>query len=234
MPKLATGSLSGMVAATLMACLMEPSLAAESIVLSGVEIGGKAKYAYLGTVMPVGNGVLGDGWVHRLWLDYNRYQYAADNLVVQVKRASTEYALGYHGGSRPASYALYLGANYAYATPDPVPESFVDRGGKLRLRASAELSSELGGGWRGDFIASHLLGKADYWLRGRLTQNFHMLRVGPELIVQGDREYNMSKLGLLVSGIPLGKQGDLMFKIGKTWTDTGTSPYVGAEYVAPY
>lgn len=56
----------------------------------------------------------------------------------------------------------------------------------------------------------------------------------PEVITQGDPNYSMSKLGMLVSGIPLGKQGSVMLKAGAVFEDRGTTPYIGVEYVQAF
>lgn len=209
-------------------------MARESLLLTGMEISDQAGYAYLGSITPLGNSVLGNGWVRRLWLDHNRYQYESGNQTIQVKRSGAEYALGHQGWTSRTSYAVYLGAGYAHTTLDPNDTSFDDRGGKFRVRMSGELGIDLPSDWRGDFIASHTLGRTDYWLRGRFTHAYGRFRIGPELITQGDEHYSMTKLGLLLSGISLGKQGSLMLRAGETWNDTRTRPYVGVEYTMPY
>ena len=218
----------------LMCVAVNPAMAQDSLLLAGAEVSDQAGYAYLGSIIPIGDGVLGNGWVHRLWLDHNRYQYESGSRDIHVERSATEYALGYHGGTPQKSYAIYLGAGYAHTTVDPVDPKFDERGGKVRARMSGELGIELPLAWRGDLIASHTFGRSDYWLRGRFTHAAGKFRVGPEFIAQGDENYSMTKLGLLFSGIPLGKQGNLMLKAGEVWDDTRAKPYAGIEFTMPY
>lgn len=146
-------------------------LAQENLVLTGVEVSGRAGYAYLGSILPLGDSVLGNGWVQRVWLDHNRYQYQSGNQNIHIQRSGVAYALGYQSGTSHLSYAAYFGAGYAYSDMDHEDPGFKERGGRVRPHLSGELGVELPLGWRGDLIASYTFIKSDYWFRGRFAHS---------------------------------------------------------------
>jgi hypothetical protein len=222
----------------LAACALAlPVEAQTGIALAGVEAGNDAQYAYLGTVLPLPGQALGQGWAQRYWLDYTGYIYEkGPGQEIDARVGGVEAALGYTGSSAAGWWGVYLGARYGETRLSPEDpgneESGAQFSGKLQIEGEAALSPT----WRINGIANHLIGLSSYWSRLQLqTRLDNQLLVGPELIVQGDNNYSLYKLGVFVGGIKLGRDAALTVKAGASNQDSGsTGAYAGVEWYLPY
>lgn len=211
--------------------------AEEKVVLAGAEVGRDSQYAYLGILQPFPGQRLGSGFVQRYWLDYITYQYdKAPAQTIEVRIVSGEAALGYQQSNANSWWGMYLGARYANTRLSPVGPGNEGRGGRLRTKVQLEGETEVGAGWRINGSASHLVGDANYWARLRLqTVLANQLRVGPEVIVQGDSSYSAYKVGAFVGNIKLGASTALTLKAGMNKSgDAPASLYAGAEFYIPF
>lgn len=209
----------------------------DKVVLAGAEVSRDSEYAYLGILLPFPGQRLGSGFVQRYWLDYVTYQYdKTPGQTIEAKIGGGEAAFGYQQSNAKSWWGMYLGARYANTRLSPIDLDNEDRGRKLRAKVQLEGETDLGAGWRINGIASHLIGDANYWARLRLhTELANQLRVGPEVIVQGDSRYNAYKVGVFVGNIKLGSTTALTLKAGMSKSeDTQASLYAGAEFYIPF
>lgn len=214
-----------------------PVWAQEKVALAGAEVSRDSQYAYLGILSPLPGQQLGKGFVQRYWLDYIAYQYDKTPLqTIEARIAGGEAALGYQQSDARSWWGVYLGARYANTRLSPDDLENHDRNGRLRAKLQLEGETEVGAGWRINGIASHLVGDANYWARLRLQIMLgDQLRVGPEVIVQGDSNYSAYKVGAFVGNIRLGASTALTLKAGMSKPeDAPASLYAGAEFYIPF
>jgi hypothetical protein len=206
------------------------------VVLTGVEAGSATHSAYLGAVLPLPGSTLGKGWVQRYWLDYTAYRYEKTARVdIDAKVAGLEAALGWQGSAGADWWAAYVGARYGHTRLTPDDPANEDRGGKLGLKLQLEGETALSSAWRLNGVASHRVGQSDYWLRLRAQTGLGQLRLGPELVVQGDPVYRIVKLGVHVGGIPLGRDAVLTVKAGASKLNSDPlGAYAGLEGYFPF
>jgi hypothetical protein len=221
----------------LAACLAAlPAEAQTGVALAGVEAGRATHSAYLGTVLPLPGSTLGKGWVQRYWLDYTAYRYEKTaGQDIDAKVAGLEAALGWQGGAGADWWAAYLGGRYGHTRLSPDDPANEDRGGNASVKLQLEGEAALSSAWRLNGVASHLVGRSDYWLRLRAQTGLGHLLIGPELVVQGDPVYHILKLGVYVGGIPLGRDAMLTVKVGASKLNSDPlGAYAGLEWYFPY
>ncbi|MBT9591471.1 MAG: cellulose biosynthesis protein BcsS [Thiobacillus sp.] len=188
-----------------------PVWAQEKVALAGAEVSHDSQYAYLGMLLPLPGQQLGKGFVQRYWLDYIAYQYDKTSVqTIEARIGGGEAALGYQQSNAGSWWGVYMGARYG--------------------------ETDVGVGWRINGIASHLVGDANYWARLRLQTTLrNQLRVGPEVIVQGDSNYSAYKVGAFVGNIMLTPSAALTLKAGVNKPqDAAAALYAGAEFYLPF
>src|SRR5882757_11565778 len=124
-----------------------------------------------GTLVPIGQGRLGDGWVMRQWFDRLTYRY--DGSVPDIRAEAYGYApaIGYQwpvgDGSNHAG--LYAGLRVVHTQLSPDDPSNVDRGTHARFSLQGELTSQLGAMVQNQFFAQGEFGYGAYFVRDRLV-----------------------------------------------------------------
>jgi len=202
-----------------------------------MELSRDSQYAYLGTVLPLSGQHLGQGFVQRYWLDYVTYRYEkTPQQDIDAKVVGGEAALGYQQSSAGSWWGAYLGARYADTRLSPRDPDNRNEGRQWHAKLQLEGETELGGGWRINGIASHLIGDSSYWARLRLqTVLSNHWHAGPEVIVQGDPYYSAYKVGAFVGNIKLGASSALTIKAGLSKPESDSaSLYGGAEFYIPF
>jgi hypothetical protein len=211
--------------------------AQEGIVLSGVEASRDNQYAYLGVVMPLSGQRLGQGFVQRYWLDYTGYSYEKQPFqTIDSAVMAVEAALGYQQSNASSWWAGYLGTNYADTRLSPNDPDNTNQGRQWYARLQLEGETDVAAGWRGNGIASYVIGDFNYWARLRLQTTLgNQLHIGPELVVQGDSYYDAYELGMFVGNIKLGETSALTLKGGVSQSSNeSASLYLGAEFYIPF
>lgn len=214
-----------------------PVLAQEGVVLTGVEASRDNQYAYLGVVMPLPGQRLGQGFVQRYWLDYTGYSYEKQPYqYIDSAVTAVDAALGYQQSNASSWWAGYLGAHYADTRLSPNDPDNDSQGKQWHARLQLEGETDVAEGWRGNGIASYLVGDFNYWARLRLQTTLkNQLHIGPELVVQGDSYYDAFKLGVFVGNIQVGQTTALTLKGGVNKTSNeAASLYLGAEFYIPF
>lgn len=205
--------------------------AAAGTVLAGAEASPESSYAYLGMVLPLAGGGEGAGrFVQRYWVDHLTYAYDGQPGEVEAEAWGGEAALGYTRALGRAWWAVYGGLTYRDTDLDPDDRSSEARGSHTRLRLQLEGEADLVAGLRLNANASYVFGLDAYWTRLRL---FHPLtghlRVGPELVFQGDDDYQANQVGVVLDGLRL-EQANLAVKAGVSRLEGQSSTgYVGFE-----
>lgn len=226
-----------LVSAAVVALWGMPAWAQEGIVLSGVEASRDNQYAYLGVVMPLSGQRLGQGFVQRYWLDYTGYTYEKQPFqTIDSAVTAVEAALGYQQSNANSWWAGYLGAHYSDTRLSPNDPDNTNQGRQWHARLQLEGETDVASGWRGNGIASYLIGDFNYWARLRLQTTLgNQLHIGPELVVQGDSYYDAYELGVFVGNIMLGETSALTLKGGVSQSSNeSASLYLGAEFYIPF
>lgn len=205
--------------------------AAAGTVLAGAEAAPESSYAYLGMVLPLADGADGAGrFVQRYWVDHLTYAYDGQPGEVEAEAWGGEAALGYTRAQGRAWWAVYGGLAYRDTDLDPDDRSSEARGSHTRLRLQLEGETDLVAGLRLNANASYVFGVDSYWTRLRLFYPLAGgLRVGPELVYQGDDDYQANQVGAVLDGLRL-QQASLAVKAGISRLEGQSSTgYVGIE-----
>lgn len=177
-----------------------------SLLLGGAEAGGQGtRYSYLGLLAPLSGTTLRPGFVQRYWLDWAQYRYAVGSAAVYAQAPGLEAALGYTGLAGSASYGAYLGVGYRDTRLTPNLEGAGTRGAQWSLDPQVQVEIPIARQWKLNTIASYALGPDSYWARVRVLRSWaggH--EVGPELVLEGDRDYRAAQVGIATLGwLPL-------------------------------
>lgn len=191
--------------------------AADSLFLAGTDQSSLGSYSYLGALVPVGQGQLGDGWVMRQWVDRLTYRYNGSVPDIRAEAYGYAPALGYQwpmgDGSNHA--ALYAGLRVEHTRLTPDDPGNVDRGTRARFSLQGELTSQFGAGAQNQFLAQGELGNGAYFVRDRLAWRvFGHYTLGPEAIAKGSRVYQAREAGLCFGGIALTPRASLLVRGG--------------------
>jgi hypothetical protein len=215
------------------------TLARDITLLTGAEVRRNDEYyAYLGALVPLrSSDRLGAGWVQRYWVDGLNYgfdvsdpaRFATDPQNIRARALGLEAALGYHLRDDRGGVAAYLGFRHQQSTLSPdVPDSRV-RGSQWWPRAQVEVDARLTAKVHAYGIVAYTFGLDGYWSRLRVMHDLGGLEVGPEAILQGDRDYRARKVGLVTTGLHLGANLTMGLRAGYHFQANANSPYVGVE-----
>lgn len=222
------------------------------LLLAGAELRNQgAYYTYLGTILPLpGNNQLGNGWVQRYWLDLFGYNYLKDDVRIDAHARGLEAAIGYQRSPQWGSWGVYVGLRYQNTSLSPFDPDSKIRGNQLLPKIQGEITVPFASTWQFSGIASYIPTATDlrtnlnamdtrsidgYWLRARMLKtlaNSHF--IGPELIFQGDPNYNATKLGVVYGNITLASKLSMNLRGGYHWQSNHNSPYAGVEFIYEY
>lgn len=210
---------------------VKSALAADGLVLAGGEVARDAYYAYLGHLAPLPGSKLGNGWVHREWLDALQYSYDTSEKIT-ARSPGFSGAIGYQGSKDGAAWAGYLGLRFADTNLSPDDPANVNRG--FRTRAQAQLEYRVPRAVAGaefDGLAQWEFGSRSWYARIRLNG----WRFGPELVFKGSPDYHAVQVGL-TTRVYEGRDGDALTLKGGVSRQSGdsTGPYLGLEWLRPF
>jgi len=216
----------------LLAALAGTAQAEESMGFTGAEISGhNAKYGVTGMIAPLPGYHIGDGWVVRGLLDGVTYSYEKNSTTIDAEAYGAELALGYQGYYSQGWYAAYAGVFYRNTEFSPDDPNNEIRGGHVDMRFQLEGEHNFTDSFKLNANASYAPDHEAYWFRLRpLYRIGTHVYVGPEGIIQGDKDYDAWQAGLVVTNIKLADNVDLGFKAGARKTEgQSASPYIGVE-----
>lgn len=200
----------------LLAAVAAPAHGADALLLAGTSDSSLGSYGYVGALIPLGDSSLGQGWVMRQWLDGITYRYNGFAPDIHAQAYGYAPAIGYQWPTGSGSQAaLYAGVRLANTHLSPDDPSNVDRGTRARFTLQDELTSPVGGAAQNQFLAEGEFGNGAYYVRDRLVWRFaNHYSFGPEVILQGSREYRAHEAGLCLGGIALTRRVSLLAHAG--------------------
>ena len=189
-----------------------------------------------GLIIPFwGNNHLGQGWVQRYWLDTFSYTYDAGGRDIDATIFGAEAMVGYQNSRPGLSGAIYFGVRYSHTELSPDDPNGALRGDQVWPKAQIEGEAQLSPSWRTNGIIAYTLILDGYWARARLLYGLSGNKfIGPEVVVQGDPNYNAQKLGVVYGGFEIASKVFLTLKAGYRFQSGADSPYVGAELVGEF
>ena len=196
----------------------------------------KEDYYLGGLIIPFwGNNHLGQGWVQRYWLDTFSYTYDAGGRDIDATIFGAEAMVGYQTSRPGLSGAIYFGVRYSNTHLSPDDPNGALRGEQFRPKAQIEGETQLSSSWRANGIVAYTLILDGYWARARFLYGLSGNKfIGPEVVVQGDPNYNAQKLGVAYGGFEIASKVFLTLKAGYRFQSGADSPYVGAELVGEF
>lgn len=208
-----------------------PVSAAENLLLTGAESSPLADYEYVGMLVPLGNGSLGNGWVMRHWLDRFTYHYATNGQNIDAESYGYAPAIGYQSTLAGSHVGISGALRIGNTRLSPDDRSNADRGTRARFSTQVEMTTPFGRSVENQFIAQAQLGNGGYFARERLLiRGFGQYIAGPEMVVKGSREYSGWEAGLTFGGISLGGRATLLLRGGAGGQPGhSTEAYGGAE-----
>lgn len=223
--------------------LDEPQVAEESavntsnkmFVFAGSEIGTKASISAIAGAMaplPINNSQLGNGWVTRLIGFGSSYKYTASNRSIRSRVASTELSFGYTESSEKGWWGAYMGPSITYTSLSPDDLANKSRGKQWALDFQVDGERNITNKFKLNGSASYqAFANNAFWTRLRpLTRVRNNIFVGPEVIYQGDNRYRAWQAGAVITGIDVGYNTQLGFKLGIQQTKgESAGAYMGVE-----
>lgn len=203
----------------------------DNLFLTGAEVtDASASYLYLGTSLPLPDSSLAKGYVFHLWADYLTYAYEAGLTDIDAEVNSISASLGYHDSGAGFWWNARAGliqSNTRLSPNDPSNESSGSQTGiKLQLEGERQLSADDKINGNLSFVSR----RAAYWSRVRyLMRNDDDTYHGPELIIQGDENYEAQQLGWVLTQVPLGGGWDFGVKGGARLENSDVAVYAGVE-----
>ncbi|MEW5782789.1 MAG: cellulose biosynthesis protein BcsS [Pseudomonadota bacterium] len=202
--------------------------------LAGFEFAKDNSYFYLGGIQAASN-ALGAGLAYRAWLDVGTYQYDKSGSPIDARYWRVSGAAGYQSAGERGWWAGYVGAAYQQTSLSPDDPENASRGGKVNPFVQLEGETQLAPDLRALLGASYTFGREAYWLRGRIFKSIGASRrIGAELVLHGDPDYDAAQLGGLFV-LPLDGKTMTIFKAGiRTATGSASSPYGGLEFTRSF
>ena len=199
--------------------------------LGGVEISRDASYAYAGRVTPLPGSQLGNGIVSRLWVDWSTYKYEKNNVSYDASVPGVEIALGYQHAKADYWWSAFGGVIYHYTSISPHDPESAAQGGKFRTKLQVEGEQKINQLWKLSGNASYIFGQEAYWTRARLFRSIGSgHRLGLEAIIQGDPDYRLTQVGVVLFGIKLSDEISTGVKIGVRKAEgLNSQAYMGVE-----
>jgi hypothetical protein len=211
------------------------SNAAEKLLLTGVETtSDSSRYFYLGALIPLDK-TLSRGFALHLWTDFQEYFYDAGAAEIDVNANSVSAAIAYHDSGSNYWWNTKVGIIRSDTRLTPVDPGNPSIGKLTDLQLQFGGERHLSSTVKINGIVDYITDRDAYWSRLRLLwqiseQRYH----GPEIIIQGDPNYDVQQIGWVITGIKIQGHSTLSAKLGFRKSDGTTSGYVGVELVVPY
>lgn len=171
-------------------------------VFAGVS-GGEDQSVYAGALMALPGASLGKGLAVRVSASAGTYEYAGGPGIVEADFSGVDAAVVYQASS-PSGYANFgLGARYIDTSLSPSDPANEREGGHWDATVSVDGAKDMGL-WRAGLYSSYGVSMRDYYVRADLTRAVNdQVRLGAEVVAQGDRMYDRQKYGAVVAFSPM-------------------------------
>ena len=205
--------------------------AADNMFLTGAEVtSASSAYLYVGTSLPLPASTLAKGYVFHIWADYLIYDYKAGSVTIDAEVHSLSGSIGYHDSGVDYWWNARAGiiqSDTSLSPDDSGNESSgLETGIKLQLEGEKQLTADSKINANIAFVSK----RSAYWARVRyLMRNDDETYHGPEIIFQGDANYEAQQLGWVLTQMRLNNDWDVGVKAGLRLDDGEVSEYVGIE-----
>ncbi|MES2887716.1 MAG: cellulose biosynthesis protein BcsS [Pseudomonadota bacterium] len=228
------------------ACLTAPALctaqAASSspdLLIAGSQGSSDTHYSYVGTLVPMWGGTLGQGWFRKTVASWLTYRFdtvqAGQNVTVRAQAPGIEGGLGYawNAPGRAADVSLSIGARHTRLDPDVSTAG--TRGTELTLTPQGFIRQDLNRWLDADVLASYSFGTEGRFARGRLgTRVVPNWRIGVEGVQVAGPDYRSLQRGVFAS-TSLSNGMSLDLNAGQARARDGkTAAYVGVALSKTY
>lgn len=203
-----------------------PAATSAGNIFTGLNAREDAWYSYLGGNYVLGGDKTASGVLLHAMFGYGGYEY--DTLLGGVDADLTEFDFGLGYQWALPSHRLSLIGAYNWVdhdlTGNPIDIANNDSEGESSgFKAKVDIWNTDASRYLYGATATYSTANDDYWSRALVARNFGSFFLGPELIFQGNNEYEECRIGLAVAGIKLGP-ADLGASVGYAWAepDQGT------------
>ncbi|MBI5026965.1 MAG: cellulose biosynthesis protein BcsS [Nitrospirae bacterium] len=214
------------------------SMAASYSVLAGGEADTESQeYLYTGIIVeePLRQNLSIMG---KLWVDYLTYKFERDSEIIRARAPAFQPAIGVKFSGQDWSTTFWAGWEHRNTKIKPFREDVEVRGTTDSLVLQAELDRWIKAMTNLNFIISYSTENSYIWSRGRLKQELSSyplgrdlpLRVGLEVIGQGNKDYSAFQVGPLVEIYSPSKKVSFLIHGGyKNSSSIPSSAYGGIE-----
>ena len=204
-----------------------------SLLLGGEADTEEQAYYYAGIV---GEKRMGDNvsLMGRLWLDYLTYRFEKDSDIIKAKAPAVQPALGVKFFGDGWYTTLWAGWGHRNTVISPFRDDVKVKGVSDSLLLQVELDKWTKTSTNLSLIASYSTNDSYIWGRGRVKQEILPggipLRIGLELIGQGNRDYNALQVGPVVEICTLSRNASIALHGGYKYSSSiSDSAYGGCE-----
>ena len=204
-----------------------PPAASVGDIFTGLNVREDAWYSYLGANYALNGDKSTDGFLLHGMFGYGGYEY--DTLLGGVDADLTELDLGIGYQWFTSGHRISLIGAYNYVDHDlsgaPADIAANDsEGEESGFKAKVDIWNTDASEYLYGITATYATSNDDYWTRALVARNMGCYFLGPEVIFQGNEEYEEYRVGLAVAGLKLGC-ADVGLSVGYAWADPdqGTS-----------
>lgn len=175
-----------------------------SVVLAGSEYSSNNGYSHIGMVTPLAGDTLERGFNLPVFLYLVEYSYSTTQnnrfVTVRAKVPGVSAGLGYQWIVGDTSLGLATSLAYQNTRQTPYIPATGAQGSVVILLPQMHVNYRLTPFTAADFMANYSIGQSAYWSHFRLGQQIsNEWRVGPELGLQGGKNYRVSKVGVFAA-----------------------------------
>lgn len=172
--------------------------------LAGSEYSPGNAYSHAGIITPLSGGTLQQGYNVPVFVYLVEYSYTTTQnnrpVTVRAKVPGVRAGLGYQWTAGDASLGWSASLAYQNTHQSPYIPATGTQGGAVILLPQAHLNYRLTPQTSADLMANYSIGQSAYWSHFRLAQQLaDTWRIGPELGLQGGKNYRAGKAGVFAA-----------------------------------
>ena len=176
-----------------------PAKADVATLFAGASFKEDSAYGYGGGVAAL-NGDLGkDGFLVRAIVGGGAYEYQSGAVTIDGKTLQVDGMVGYQLFLAPVRLSAYAGVNYQDHDLTPADPLNSTSGGQTGFKMQGELETMDASPLYVSAIGSYSTANDSYWARGRAGMGLFSTTVGPEIVFDGNDEYDAQRYGGFIS-----------------------------------
>ncbi|MDA9221349.1 cellulose biosynthesis protein BcsS [Methylophilaceae bacterium] len=194
----------------------------DSFFIMGTQYSSTSTSSYMGVILPFHGSQMGNGYVHRLFLDYQEYQYNKNTTTIQAKAPGLSYSIGYQGSMDAGHYGVFMGMNLKDTNLSPDDTDNKGSGFKTDPIVGVELDKNIMESFNAAMYANYTLGRRAYWSKFKLKSNSIPLHPGVEFTIQGDATYTKRQAAISINDLDI-VGGDYRFNISAGYSEVNST-----------